>query len=241
MALHVALSLLLTVVKSLAADPRLACNSTNHRCAERLMEGSQCIDGFCTNPFEGGCLKFFLQDEAYADKYPENSVESKLRRRVLSPERKRICNSEDPESSPFCQSASKDGVYSELRIFPQNWDSPIATSWMMQIILSEILNVPATTETGRANENNNFYNRMMKTDFGMSDLDDNYDSFQNAFDAEGGDCTIYKGGDNDKYVSCAHVMPELWNTEPMMLEKSNAGVVEVPRNSGGIGTRGWWS
>ena len=91
----------------------------------------------------------------------------------------------------------------------------------MQIILSEVLNVPATTETGRANQNNNFYNRKNKMDFGMSDLDDNYDSFQNAFDAEGGDCTIYNAGDNDKYDSCAHVMPELWNSEPILVSDLN--------------------
>jgi len=156
-----------------------------------------------------------------------------------------VCNSEDPKSSPFCQPNTADG-YSEVRIFEQNWESAIATSWMLQIILSEILNVPATIETGVADQNANFYNRENRMDYGISANDDKYESFQNAFDAEGGDCTIYQGGDNegdddkvvgkkDEYVSCAHFLPELWDS--LLLDTKKKGVTELPGFTGGAGEK----
>ncbi len=81
-----------------------------------------------------------------------------------------------------------------------------------------MLDVPTTLETGVANENNNFYNSENQMDYGISDNADQLVSFQNAFDAKGGDCTTY-GREDDKAdnVPCAHILPELWNAGQILV------------------------
>ena len=100
----------------------------------------------------------------------------------------------------------------------QNWETSIAASWILQIILSELLDVPTTLETGIADKNNNFYNGENRMDYGNSDAVDRYASFQNAFDAEGGDCSVYKSGNGEVgYFPCAHSLPETWNNMEQIL------------------------
>mmetsp|Transcript_14818 Transcript_14818/g.26505 ORF Transcript_14818/g.26505 Transcript_14818/m.26505 type:complete len:390 (+) Transcript_14818:151-1320(+) len=244
-----AFSLLLIVLKSLVANAVVTCNSTHNPCEDLLREGSECVNGFCTNPFEGGCLKSFLKDQSYAEKYPtyaekdssEKYASDDIRRRILSPERKRVCNSEDQASSPFCEPNDPDG-FTEIRIISQNWESAIATTWIWQIILSEILNVPTTTETGLADKNNNFYNRENRMDYGYANT---FNFFQNTFDAKGGDCTIYKENNDklareDGYIPCAHVMPEVWSENEELRDAKIRDIVEQPALTGLIGGQGWY-
>ena len=62
----------------------------------------------------------------------------------------RTCNSEDDltlltDNDPFC--IPSPFHYQEVRILSQNWESAMFSSWIMQIILSELIDVPTTLET----------------------------------------------------------------------------------------------
>ena len=111
-----AFALLLLASTSPKVNAAVPCNSTHNPCEELLWKGSQCKHGYCTNPFQGGCLTSLLREEEYAEKYGSGSSASTLRHRALSLQR--VCNSEDSKLSPFCQ-PNADSGYSEVRIFPQ--------------------------------------------------------------------------------------------------------------------------
>jgi hypothetical protein len=102
--------------------------STSAHCEETLRPGSQCIEGFCTNPFyHGGCLKSLLPDW----------------------EKPRVCNSLDPPEAKelgYCRDSPFD--YAEVRIASTNWESANLGAWILQILLSEILDVPTSLEGG---------------------------------------------------------------------------------------------
>ena len=89
------------------ANP-IACES-NEFCEATLRKDSQCSDGFCTNPFQSGCLQS-LGIEGY-----ENTL--------------RACNSNDSEDDygKYCSpSGSTTGLpYDEIRILTMNWESTI--------------------------------------------------------------------------------------------------------------------
>ena len=82
-----------------AVEAAVACNETHNPCEVLLWKGSKCLDGFCTNPFQGGCLRAILDNEEYDGKYSSDGDANNalsmqaLRRRLLS--RPRVCNSED--------------------------------------------------------------------------------------------------------------------------------------------------
>ena len=89
--------------QNILVQAKLACTSTEF-CETTLRKGSQCVNGFCDNPFQYGCLQ--SQMEGF----------TKLR----------VCNSEDPEdaaSRGLCRDASTMN-YPEIRIMSQNWESP---------------------------------------------------------------------------------------------------------------------
>ena len=207
--------ILLCLALSTPSHAAVPCNSTHNPCELLLWKGSQCKRGFCTNPFQGGCLKSILKGEEYARKYSTSPENSLLRQRVLRVQR--VCNSEDGDIDlSHCQ-ANTNGGYQEVRIFPQNWESAIATSWILQIILSELLGVPASLETGVAEQSNNFYNENNQMDYGVTFGADQLASFQNAFDAKEGDCAIYKSQEGIGYVPCAHYMPETWRINEQII------------------------
>ena len=77
-------------------------------CESTLRKGSKCVEGFCDNPFQYGCLRSI----------PFPGYERKLR----------TCNSEDSEdasSRGLCQpSGLLSGLeYKEIRLLSQNWES----------------------------------------------------------------------------------------------------------------------
>jgi hypothetical protein len=74
--------------------------------------------------------------------------------------RVRVCNSEDgPDAADLghCRVPYEGLDYMEIRIHNQNWESVFFESWVLQILLSEMLDVPVTIETGSPGVNNNFY------------------------------------------------------------------------------------
>ena len=160
-------------------------------CEEKYRIGSYCTSkGFCSNPFQKGCLRQVLSPNYFQNTNSTNH-DRKLRttsnnkreqqqqltwhaklRRKLTPlwrqnyisvpqyeyinnnDKLRTCNSEDDLTLPtdnnednplFCRPSPFH--YQEVRILSQNWESAMFSSWIMQIILSELIDVPTTLET----------------------------------------------------------------------------------------------
>lgn len=235
------------VVFALPAHAIVPCD-TEETCEERLWRGSRCQNGFCTNPFEGGCLKSMLESEdkgipwtANADDLGGDIELEAWRRRLLNVPR--ACNSEDPPAAAERGICSKSAsVYPEVRIWSQNWESAFIVSWMMQIIYSELLGVPSTIETGVLNKNLNFYDETNRMDFGKAN---EYKMLQNAYDAPEGDCSIYndankKATGDDDYTPCAHVVMDVWAEHTEYLELREKEVAEVSLFAGTIAHQGWY-
>lgn len=55
--------------------------------------------------------------------------------------------------------------WTEIRILSQNWESVTFESWLLQILLSEVLDVPVTLETGSHNDVINFYDPLERMHF----------------------------------------------------------------------------
>jgi hypothetical protein len=90
-----------------------------------LMDCGSSKDGLClvSNPFHQGCL------------YSKNGDKAN---QLL-----RVCNSDDPvdaEKMGICRVANIQ--YPEVRIQPRTWKSANMLSWLLQIFLSELLDVP---------------------------------------------------------------------------------------------------
>ena len=97
--------LLLFVAPATSEATKVACKSTEF-CESTLRKGSKCVEGFCDNPFQYGCLQ--------SHRVPgfEN--------------RQRVCNSEDPPDASTIGLCRKPigFEYPEVRVVGQNWDSP---------------------------------------------------------------------------------------------------------------------
>mmetsp|Transcript_34240 Transcript_34240/g.102525 ORF Transcript_34240/g.102525 Transcript_34240/m.102525 type:complete len:928 (-) Transcript_34240:190-2973(-) len=221
------------------AEGAVACNETHNPCEDLLWKGSRCRDGFCTNPFQGGCLRAILDSEEYNGKYSSDdtgTMESmkSLRRRLLS--RPRVCNSEDGSDvveQGLC--VESENEYTEVRIYSQDWESSMVMAWIMQILYSELLGVPSTIESGVANKNANFYDESNRMEYGSS-----YDAsaIENALNAKGGDCTMYKNGvDEQEYAPCAHLVMEIWFDG---YDRSvESGAAEALKLVGMVAFQGW--
>lgn len=53
-------------------------------------------------------------------------------------------------------------------VWSQNWEGAMFAAWVIQILLSELLHVPATIETGTATAELNFYDIDSPFDYGNS-------------------------------------------------------------------------
>jgi hypothetical protein len=156
-------------------------------------------DGLCSNPFESGCL--------YA--------------RLPGWEKKRVCNSDDPLD------AAKMGVctepildYMEVRIISGNWESITFNAWLMQILLSEILQVPTTLESGLPNISVNLYEESGAFEYGSYDP---VTAFENAFQYK--DCRLASRSEAN-YETCAHVQSEFWGAGSLATEYLGKGIIE---------------
>jgi hypothetical protein len=181
---------LLRFVPSCTAS--VAC-SQDEDCVSALREGSKCgADGLCTNPFHyGGCLANYLPDSFKHTK--------------------RVCGSDDPPEAfqnGYCRSPQLE--YMEIRIAIQNWEAAFFDTWILQILLSELLGVPTSIETGVPGLNTDFYSISSALDYGTSN---DYEALRLA--GEVGDCRKLKEESDDtgdeEYQACAHVIPECWD------------------------------
>ena len=201
------------------------------------------------------------------DEFDDDELLPSLARRLRR--HMRVCNSEDPPEARgiVCidyQSLATSATgydtaidlttlysdYTEIRIMSQNWESAFFSAWIMQILLSEVLQVPTTLETSVANKYVNFYSPTNEFDYGVSN---DWDAIAAANAAPHGDCRQRTGKDarqdptgdshavtDEEYVPCGHVIPELWggNTFKDLFARHREGVVDAPEGLGAIGAQG---
>ena len=199
--------LLLGVVTALSTHNSYATRygvscTTDNDCGESqgLIRGvSVCENGKCTNPFEQGCL------HTMGKKYGTKSIQ------VPSAfEEIRICNSDDGLKQGLEKHCRKPTLadffqYDEIRIAPSNWESAIFMSWIFQILLTELLEVPATIENGDGKKGvGSFYDR----NNGFTFVDGNYENeiHTTLWESERLQDNCSK---TDK--PCAHVLPDIWH------------------------------
>lgn len=115
-------------------------------------------------------------------------------------------------------------------------------AWILQIMLSEILDVPTTIELGTREGRLNFYDPDAPFDYGVP-VD--FDSLRRAAEAPDGDCSLVvrsRDGDGDgggEYRSCSHVIPEVWSSLVTAREMFHEGLIEAPQGLGAIGHQAW--
>jgi len=93
----------------------------------------------------------------------------------------RACNSDDPPGAAeagLCAAPEFD--YGEIRIGPGNWESSMFGAWISQILLSEVLRVPATVETGKGAGGCSFYD--LHNNFSYPNKVYNWEAVQKAHD-----------------------------------------------------------
>ncbi|CAB9514096.1 Gamma-aminobutyric acid (GABA) B receptor [Seminavis robusta] len=170
----------------------------------------------------------------------------------------RVCGSDDDPSlmeQGICRPAEFE-EYMEIRISVANWDSPVILTWLIQIILSEILGVPASVETGRPHhlEHRGLYDPMVSpvTTAASSGLDYTNttsshtdvlvvasDLLQNQGTA---DCRVVNDDDKtDEYTACAHVIPEYWDANSLEAQELIfANKIEPAQTTGFLGHESWF-
>jgi len=180
-------------------------------CESRLRPGSKCNEqGICTNPYRSGCLREHLEE--FKDVW-------------------RTCNSDDDPNDANVMCNHSEFNYPEIRILAQNWETPLLSAWVIQILLSELLNVPTTIETSSTERKANFYDPNNELQYGTVGYD--YDALRTAFKV--GDCRLTN-------EPCAHVLPEAWNGQFQLIREiaSKEGIIEQPVGSGAVGKLGWF-
>jgi hypothetical protein len=153
---------------------------------------------------------------------------------------KRVCNSDDPQDlveSGVCRLPEVDG-YFEVRIFANSWDSSVYESWILQILLSELLGVPTSLETGKPDAKLQFYDNDNSIQYAYG-VNNEADALQKAFSLNG-DCTLANRATSD-YQPCAHIVPEVWEgAESTYKEIINTEVLEPSQQLGMMGQEGWF-
>lgn len=197
-------------------------------------EHSECHeDGFCTNPFysNGGCL---------ATRHPQQDGSRQFS--------KRLCSSSDPlqaGASGACiqvttTKAKKNNPtyeeketgytrfqYPEIRLHAQNWDTTILGTWILQIVLNEILRIPTTVETSSPNATADFYDLHGRMDYNGLSYDANAMATAEALH---GNC---------QYTNepCAHFFTEIWDNG---LVQFDGNIRQEPLRQVGVLGGGHW-
>jgi hypothetical protein len=209
--------LLTTLLLTTASSAGVPCTTTEYCTTQSPL--SQCVEGFCTNPFQDSCL---LSTSSTVSTY-----------------KKRVCSSLDQGSTDHCE--PNIFAYQEVRLFPGNWESAMFTAWVAQIYLSEILRVPVTIETASPDTNTDFYHP--SNTFAYPSSGYSWESLKNAAAASNGVCPQSKASSTKNYKPCAHAMLEVWpsgNTNQLntMIKE---GYGEVSGSIGGYGTISWYT
>mmetsp|Transcript_5907 Transcript_5907/g.9296 ORF Transcript_5907/g.9296 Transcript_5907/m.9296 type:complete len:1013 (+) Transcript_5907:46-3084(+) len=185
----------------------------NADCEKAYRKGSYCLEDekICSNPFASGCLQSY-------GKAP-----------------RRVCNSDDSLNSDECDRSELEKYYQEIRILSQDWEAGIFSASLMQIVLSELLGVPATIEISKPGGTTNFYDRSLRMSYGNGSYD--YSAIETAL--KYGNCSDVPRNGKD-YRSCAHVMPEVWKGQTSILRKLEEQKVIAYSTETGGKSKYWW-
>lgn len=125
-------------------------------------------------------------------------------------------------------------------------ESVFFEAWILQIILTEVLGVPVTLETGVPNVKLDFHDKNWSFGYGSGN---DYTGLVNAVEF-GGDCSMAnqqssyaKDGSTlpKDYEPCFHFVPEVWTTQMNRLnELKDDGFIEQPEGLGVVGQMNWW-
>jgi hypothetical protein len=95
--------------------------------------------------------------------------------------------------------------YREVRIGSQDYESAFFVTWIMQVLLSEILDVPVTIESSLPDLNMNLYDVNSSFGYGKGV---GFDGLRLGHQVR--DCSVVKRTELENYQVCAHVVPEYW-------------------------------
>jgi hypothetical protein len=165
----------------------------------------------CSNPFQTGCLK------------------SKRVQRYTH--RLRICTSNDDTSGETSLCRQSDFPYPEIRIHHANWASSFFLAWIYQIILVELLDVPATVGlTTEMSQGASFYSIENKIEYSTELYP--YEALMMANEK-------LNNGENCELTTkaCAHILPEVWvGQRDEWLKMEDDGVIDHPSANGMVAT-----
>jgi hypothetical protein len=141
----------------------------------------------------------------------------------------RVCHSEDvlPDAiqQGHCRLSSDNIDYMEIRIQAEDWESIVYEAWILQVLLSELLDVPTTIEAGSFDGQLNFYHPNAVFQYGSTTavVDTTFDAaLHQAYQVQ--DCRRLirqHSNNNEEYIPCAHILPERWKgTSPRRTGRS---------------------
>lgn len=199
-------------------EPEFSCQKSEDCASISELSGRamECIDGWCQNPFlAGGCLQ----------------------QRLPGWKRLRVCNSEDPpraEAMGYCRPPPL--AYEEVRILAQNWESANFASWILQILLNEMLDVPATIETGAEDKVINFYDYQSRFEYGTAN---DWEALKLSNEIN---CRQHANNPLNSFQPCAHLILEVWasNHQEKLQQLVDEGAIEHPTGLGALGEMGWY-
>ncbi|CAJ1946684.1 unnamed protein product [Cylindrotheca closterium] len=151
--------------------------------------------------------------------------------------KKRICNSNDKnvnsssimnDEDPLCRES--EFPYLEVRIHQGDWESSVMTAWIYQIVLMELVGVPATVGlTGDSTHLANFYS--MENEFVYSTT---------SYSPEGLKMSNRViAGCNETEEACVHVLPVVWSGQKDVLnELFEQDEISLPSPNGMLGATG---
>lgn len=173
------------------------------QCEAIYHPGSKCLEGGrCSNPYIAGCLNNFQTYQNYqigSKDVPEDTFP------------KRTCNSKD-DNNENCEPSIFG--YNEVRVHNGDWEASIFYSWIIQVFLSEFLQVEDSIQSSYAK------------DMPLTWSSKTY-AWEELITANemGGRCDL-----TDK--KCVHVLPEVWNGQEKLwknyLEKGH--IDQLPGN-----------
>jgi len=169
------------------------------------------------NPYEKGCLF----------------------KRVPEWKKLRVCNSHDQQPQAAILGVCRTPpiiAYPEVRIFSQNWESVFFVTWLLQILLSELLDVPVSIETGDPNITMNFYDSQGGGfQYPRTQV---LSAIEKAVQIK--DCR-YASRDPSNYEFCLHVIAEVWDVQ--MKERQDMvyrHLIEPLKGMGMLGQESWF-
>lgn len=178
-----------------------------------------------TNPFFSGC--FHQRKPDWTKKRTCSVREAALLKQLRH-------NQNDP---PLCDPPAFE-EYMEIRIGAGNWDSATALSWLLQIVLSEIVGVPVSIETAASTSSRDFYDvngARIDNDSGVNPTV----ALAKATAVQ--DCLAVtqnkRKQSQGEYAPCAHFITEAWGIDEYLIRDE---IVEPPQALGVLGTEAWF-